>query len=332
MTHTPENKNITRSPEANLVSEVLIKLGLPLKCAKFVTTFRALLLLFVLTGCTSTPPPDTGRPLAEGMQYQLAPSDDWDVIVKRIFEWLESDQANEIRNLEIEQIGDHLEESLLQPLEEDNMPFFDRIEHGYAPENTTGIVTVQTIDCPWETVEKVLMDSDQSEIFPATWEDHEREYLSDPAEYEEGRESLSFPSVPLDTPIDPSGEHIDLAGLARSILVVEDSVDPTSVHNINVGEYGTRTSARHGCNEGKHYASIRGFNIDEALTNGTGLFQSYWFSMYIGDDDLSTTRISAVWTEKALAGSQLGGDFVTEATIENNIMAGDDLETVCQSR
>ena len=281
--------------------------------------------------CTSTPPPDDGDALQQAVRYQLAPDDDWNVIMERLNQRANSEDGQAILDMTEEDVSmNELGPSLVPALRPQDVPFLDRIEHGHDLEDTVGVVTMQTVRCTWEQIDRLLTSPLQDEIFDDTWDSHIREFKSDEGEYEDGREEQSFPSIPFNVPEDPSGEDVDEEGLSRTILVMEDEANPAANPWTDLGAYRARTTVRHGCYDGHHFATTRGFNFDEALdANGTGLFQSYWLSIYEDNGDGTTLRTSAVWTHKAIGWNSLSGDFASAETVRNGIAAAKDLERAC---
>lgn len=168
-----------------------------------------------------------------------------------------------------------------------------------------GVVSLVEMDCTWREAEALLRRVDQNNVFPLDWEGYERSYATPLAPFEQATGDATF--APIPEPIDPYAEDFDPTPYASSILLTDNTVDPSAVFGlVNVGAYPLDLEFRHGIydvgEEGEEVPTgvfaILTYNRQAVWDNaGNGLAQSYSIEIVVERPDEKALRMLTVWAE-----------------------------------
>jgi len=168
-----------------------------------------------------------------------------------------------------------------------------------------GVVSLVEMDCTWKEAEALLRRRDQNNVFPLDWEAYDRSYATPLAAFEQGTNDEVF--APIPEPIFPYAEDFDPAPYESTILLTDNTVDPSAVFGIvNIGGYPLDLEFRHGIydigEEGAKVSTgvfaILTYNRRAVWDNaGNGLAQSYSIEIVVERPDEKALRMLTVWAD-----------------------------------
>lgn len=284
------------------------------------------LVLIALSAAACQPPPPAPEGLDESARYMVrnfwAEDAIFEAGIQGYMDWFE-DEGREILGLvpgqEEGKGTDAFTVTDLKPEDIEALPldpeivddvknFDDPSDDVFVPRDISkpaGVVSLVEMDCSWKEAEALLRRPDQNSVFPLDWEDYDREYATPRRAYEQATADEAF--APITEPINPYEEGFDPSPYESTILLTDNTVDPSAVFGIvNIGGYPLDLEFRHGVfdivQEGESLSTgvfaILTYNRKAVWDNaGNGLAQSYSMEIVAQRPNGKALRMLSVWAE-----------------------------------
>lgn len=196
-----------------------------------------------------------------------------------------------------------------------------------------GVVSLAEMKCNWKTAEELLVRKDQHVVFETDFEGYQRDYLGSRGDFEAARGSLEF--EPIDEPLDPWSGDFDAGAFSSTLLMTENTVDPTAVLTANMDPYPMNLDMRHGVFEidGEETAvlAIVTYNIGAAWgsAGNNALLQGFSIELNVERKKNETLRMLAVWSEPKGGGVDPDSALALSFAVKKAGKASDRMSDIC---
>ena len=301
------------------------------------------LILVVAVACKKPPPAPKG--LDESANYMMqnfyANDEIFNAGITGFLKWYEDEGealTGESANLDTVNsytVGD-LSAAAVAHLPLDDKILVDPKDEVYEKRVVTdakGVVSLALMDCTWTRAEGYLARPDQDVVFEKDFEGYERDYLSSRKVFEDASSDGEYD--PIKDDLLPFEKDFDRDLYAKTLLMTENIVDPTSVLGANMERFDMNLDLRHGeyelDGEMVGIAAIITYNIGAAWGSGgsNALLQSFSIELNVERPKKQTLRMLTVWAQPKGGGIDPDSAIALNFAVNKALGSSERLSDIC---